>query len=282
MSVSLSKQFKIQAVPHKKQNVSRMDNYSYLYSFGSIQQINFNPHPYMTLPIDSLLLQWVWDFLGAVYIKSDLVIALQSHAAERQYNNWVFHTLIDDEARRVFDTVNFFSRLAHPCLSARMQDARQALYVLRCVNKDLKTRSLNLLKERDIDPYDFICASRPIEFPCTIITQLRNLLNDLRRRKEKEEFQKNILEGVRQDGEDQQRERICRLRLLEDSLERLIPMNVRIALSILYYEQLPQTPAFHRMFNGEIFSWMQCVERWGHDFETGELYEWFAQLEKVD
>ena len=233
----------------------------------------------MSLPLDSPHLLCVWDFLGAMYIKSDLHLALQSHAAERQFNNWIFHALIDEQVRHVFDTIDFFSSPAHPCLSARLQNTKLTLLVLRCLNKDLREKSLPLLQMKDVDPYDFVCASRNIEFPCRILSQLRNLLNDVRRREEREEFRNYFIDGIRQDEKDQQRKRICKLQLLEDSLEKLIPMSVAIVLKVLYYEEMPQTQAFHRVFNGQVFTWMQCVERWGHDFETSELYEWFVQLE---
>ena len=103
----------------------------------------------MTLAVDPVVLLWIWDFLGAVYITSDIHLALQSHAVERQFNNWVFHVLIDEQARRFFETVDFFSAPAHVFLSGRLQGALDLL-VLRCVNKDLKIRCLGLLQMKDV------------------------------------------------------------------------------------------------------------------------------------
>ena len=37
-----------------------------------------------------------------------------------------------------------------------------------------------------------------------------------------------------------------------------------------------------RRYNGEVFTWMECAERWGFYYEMGELASWFNQLEKVD
>ena len=37
-----------------------------------------------------------------------------------------------------------------------------------------------------------------------------------------------------------------------------------------------------RRYNGEVFTWMECAERWGFYYEMSELASWFNQLEKVD
>ena len=235
----------------------------------------------MNLVLKPVVLQRVWDFLGAEYIRSDIHLALQSHAAERQFNNWMFHVLINEQTRHVFETVDFFPALAHPELSGRLQGALDLL-VLRCVNKDLQIRCLGLLQMKDVILNEFFCASRPVQCPWKIISEIRNLLSDVRQREERQEFRNDVLGGISEDKEDQQRKRICRLRSLETSLERLIPMNVTIALKTLYYEPTPQKMHKRRMFNGEIFDWMQCVERWGYDYEVNELYQWFVQLKKVE
>ena len=99
--------------------------------------------------MDIVVLLWIWEFLGAVYIGSDIHLALQSHAVERQFNNWVFHVLINEQARRVFETVDCVSIEAHPELSDRLQGALDLL-VLRCVNKDLQERCLDLLKVKEV------------------------------------------------------------------------------------------------------------------------------------
>ena len=57
----------------------------------------------MTLAVDSVVLLSIWDFLGTVYITSDIQLASQSHAVERQFNK--FHVLIDEQARHLFETV---------------------------------------------------------------------------------------------------------------------------------------------------------------------------------
>ena len=80
-----------------------------------------NPYPSMMMAVDSVVLLWVWDFLGAVYIRSDLHLALKSNAVEREFNNWVFHVLIDEQVRPISKTVKLLSGPAHPYLSGRLQ-----------------------------------------------------------------------------------------------------------------------------------------------------------------
>ena len=135
----------------------------------------------MMLAVDIVVLLWIWDFLGAVYIGSDIHLALQSHAVERQFNNWVFHVLIDEQVRCMFENVDFFCAPVHPCVSGRLKGSLDLLK-LRCVNKDINTRCLDVLKARSVVVYELVCASRPIRIPSIIFANVRNVLSDERRR----------------------------------------------------------------------------------------------------
>ena len=179
--------------------------------------------------VDHVVLLWIWDFLGAVFIRSDMYIALQSHAVERQFNNWAFHVLINEQARRVFETIESFSIEAHPEISQRLQNAFDLL-VLRCVNKDLRERCSDLLEAKEVVLHEFVCVSRPVLWPWKIISEIRHKLNDVRRREERQGSLDDLLDGRNKHDEDYQRERICKLRLLETSLVRLIRSGSKIML----------------------------------------------------
>ena len=180
----------------------------------------------IALSTDVLL--WIWDFLGAVFITSDIHLALQSHAVERQFNNWAFHVLLDDQARHFFETLDFFSAPAHVFLTDRLQGALDLL-VLRCVNRYLQNKCFTCLEVRRVVLYEFVCASRPVQFPCNVFADIRNVLRNVRVIL----LYNYIRTGENRCEEEQQRERI---RLFEDELERLISMNVAIALKIFYYK----------------------------------------------
>ena len=81
----------------------------------------------MMMAVDSVVLLWVWDFLGAVYIRSDLHLALKSNAVEREFNNWVFHVLIDEQVRHMFENMNLFCAQIHADVSSRLQRALDLL-----------------------------------------------------------------------------------------------------------------------------------------------------------
>ena len=131
------------------------------------QQImqDFNFFLSMNLVLKPVVLQRVWDFLGAEYIRSDIHLALQSHAVEEEFNNLVSHVLNDDLARRYFDSVHFYSStLAHPELSGRLQGALN-LWDLGCVNKDLQEKCIKLLKVNGVALDDVVCANTNSDQP---------------------------------------------------------------------------------------------------------------------
>ena len=190
----------------------------------------------MSLTVDPILLLWIWDFLGAVYITCDIHLALQSHAVERQFNNWVFHVLIDERVRRLFETLVFSSAPAHVFLSDRLQGALDFL-VLRCVNRDLQSKCLDCLKARGVDLSEFVWASRPIQLPSNGFADFRSALRDVREVLLYNYVRNGFLDDLNQHEDEELIEQVFRVRLLENELERLIYKIVDIALKIFYYEK---------------------------------------------
>ena len=226
----------------------------------------------MMLKLNPFVLHRVWDFFGAEYIRSDIHLALQSHAVEEEFINWVSHVLSDDVARRYFETVHFYSTFAHPELSSRLQCSLNLLD-LRYVNKDLQKTCINLLKVKGVALCDIVCASRPVLFH-TVSRNHGHVLTAIRRALQRIAFQNGFLR-------EQQRERICRLESLEDQLKNLISMHkerLQTWVSLKSQEESFQK----RMYKGEIFNWEECVDWWRYYYEISKLYEWFMQLEKVN
>ena len=188
----------------------------------------------MLLAFEFIVLLSIWDFLGAVHITSDIHLALQSHAVERQFSNWVFHVLIDERGRRLLETVDFFSAPAHVFLSGRLQGALDLL-VLRCVNRDLRFKCLACLEARGVVLHEFVCASRPVQFPSNFFDDIRNTLCDVREVLLYNYIRNNYRGVANRRPEEQQVEGVLRMRGFENELERLISMNVAIALKIFYY-----------------------------------------------
>ena len=200
-------------------------------SFSALQFIlNMNPYPSMMMAVDSVVLLWVWDFLGAVYIRSDLHLALKSNAVEREFNNWVFHVLTDEQVRHMFENMNLFCAQIHADVTSRLQRALDLL-ALRCVNKDSKENCKKLLKAKKVRLHELVCASREVRIPHIIFANVRNVLSDVRRREVRE-----LLVVVSQREEEEQRDRIRRLRLLETLLEKWICMTLAVSLEGIYYK----------------------------------------------
>ena len=194
----------------------------------------------MIFEVHPLFLHDLWDYLGAEYIQTDIRLALQSHAIERQFNNWVFHALMDEVAQRVFRTVDPYCTPAHLHLSWKLQSAL-TLLMLRCVNKKLQKRCEDLLKEKDVCIHEFLCASRTIHFPRNISPIIRDVLRGIRRNQERQGFLNSFRGGVSQQEEQQQRDRVCRLRMLEDSLDQFIFRNIPSILKVYHYERTLQS-----------------------------------------
>ena len=208
--------------------------------FYSVQSKFCERCPSMIFEVHPLFLHDLWDYLGAEYIQTDIRLALQSHAIERRFNNWVFHALMDEVAQRVFRTVDPYCTPAHLHLSRRLQGAL-TLLMLRCVNKNLHDRCKDLLDKKDVCIHEFVCTSRTIHFPRNISPDIRDVLRSIRRNLERQQFLNCFRGGVSQHEEEQQRERICRLRLLEVSLDQFIFMNKAIALKVYHYERTLQS-----------------------------------------
>ena len=215
-----------------------------------------------------VVLHRVWDFLGAEYIRSDIHLALQSHAVEEEFNNWMSHVVIDE----YFETVHFYSTSAHPELSGRLQGALNLLD-LRYVNKDLQKKCIDLLKKKGVALYDIVYASRPVLFHA-VSPDYGGVFKAKRRNLEKIAFQNRFI------GE-QQRERICRLESLEDRFNNLISMH-KERLQTWKTLKSQKEPVHKRMYKAEVFSWEECVDWWGYYYEISMLYEWFMQLEKEE
>ena len=226
----------------------------------------------MNLAMKPVVLQRVWDFLGGEYIRSDIHLALQSHAVEEEFNNCVSRILNDDVARRYFDSVHFYSTLAHPELSGRLQGALN-LWDLGCVNKDLQENCKDLLKVNRVALDDIVRASRPVLFH-GVSRHYGNFLKAKRRSLMRLAFQNVSLT-------EQQREQICGLESIEDGFKNLISMH-KERLQTWKTLESRQESVHKRMYKGEVFNWEECVDSWGYHYEISKLYEWFIQLKKVD
>jgi len=95
----------------------------------------------MMLAVKPIVLHCVWNVLGAEHIRSNIYLAMQSHAVEEKFNNWLSQVLINESARRYFEIIHFYSTLTHTELSGRLQNTLK-LMDLRCVNKDLQIKFL--------------------------------------------------------------------------------------------------------------------------------------------
>ena len=225
------------------------------------------------LALKPVVLHRVWDFLGAEYIRSDIHLALQSHAIEEKFNNLVSHVLNDDLARRYFDSVHFYSStLAHPELSGRLQGALN-LWDLGCVNKDLQEKCIQLLKVNGVALDDVVCASRPVLFH-DVSQHYGHFLKAKRRFLVRLAFQNGSFT-------EQERERLRGLEFLEDRYKNLISMQWE-RLQTWKTLESQQESVHKRMYKGEVFNWEECVDLWGYHYEISKLYEWFVQLKKVD
>ena len=222
------------------------------------------------LAVNPVVLRYVWDFLSAEY--SDIHLALQSHAVEAQFNNWVLHFVTDELDRRIYEHWDFFRTLAQPEIPGRLQGVLDLLN-MRCVNRVLLLQWSTLLKVKGVALYDLICASRPVQIPAVFV-DFRHILRGKRRNIERCAFRNG---GLR----EHQRERLCRWRLLEASFGELMSVNEERlqTWNSLHHQKIP---VYNRLFKGKEFSWKQCVKRWGYYYEISSLYEWFVQLEKVN
>ena len=115
----------------------------------------------MALSLDHIGLLYMWHFLGANHITSDIQLALQTHAAERQFLNWIFHVLLHDKLRVYFEPVDFYIAPAHPRLTGRLQGALDLL-ALRCVNLDMRAQCTNVVQTKGIVLHEFVRASSPV------------------------------------------------------------------------------------------------------------------------
>ena len=216
------------------------------------------------------VLHRVWDFLGAEYIRTDIDLALQSHALKEQFNNWVFDIRADERGRKIFETVHLYCTLAHPELSGRLQGALELLK-LQCVNKDLRTKCLDVLKATRVDLYEFVNASRPIQIPAISPDYGKKLRS----------CHRHILQqALRLDFVyEEQNECLRRLEFLQNSFRQLMwKKQVRLLTwrALKRHKEAVQK----RMYKGEVFSWEECVDWWGAWYEISTLYEWFMQLER--
>ena len=115
----------------------------------------------MLSALDHGILLYVWNLLGAYYIRSDIHLALQTHAAERQFHNWLFHVLLHDQLHEYYESMKFNTWSAHTTVTDRLRGALDLL-VLRCVNRDLRTRCTAALDTKGVVLYDLVLASRPV------------------------------------------------------------------------------------------------------------------------
>ena len=181
----------------------------------------------MSLGLDLVGLLTMWDFLGAIHITYDIHVAMQTHGVERQFNNWLFHVLLHEELQS-FAHVHFYSRPAHPRLTARLQRAVDFL-LLRCVNQDLRNRCTIALQTRGVVLHEFVCASREVNLPDLRITNLPLYVSyefttyeDIR----------TVFRRVRRHLEEQHEKRDECLRLLEIMLETMCSKNAALRLKI--------------------------------------------------
>ena len=185
----------------------------------------------MQLVLDHDGLLTVWTFLGAHCITSDIQLALQTHALERQFHNWLFHVLLHNQLRTYFQSVYFHGFLAHPHLTYRLQGALDLL-VLRCANQNLRARCTLALATKGVRIHELLCASRPVQTLDHYITKnprhlfLVHELMDIRtafHRVKKSVEQEQNCEGS--------------LNLLSIILSKLCTKNNSLRLKILVYEQ---------------------------------------------
>ena len=195
----------------------------------------------MPLSLDHGALLFVWSFLGAHYITTDIHLALQTHAVERQFNNWIFHVLMHVQARQIFEFVHFHSFPAHPRLTRRLQGALD-LVALRCVNQDFYLRSTAVLQIRNVDLHELVLASRPVRSLRHYISNVPQWFsavhpfsdigydfNDIH----------IVFREVRKTVEDLQQHRDGSLRLLEIMLEKLCAKKTTVGLKVFHYEPTP-------------------------------------------
>ena len=219
----------------------------------------------------TVVLNSVSEFLRAEYIRSDIDLALQSHALTEQFHNWAFDVLTNERARRRFEVEHFYSTLAHPNLTGRLQGALDILE-LQCVNKHLRAKCSEVLKLKKVHLYEFVNASRPVQLPTispTFPCKLRNIKGTIL----KQAFRLGVMDK-------EQHECIRRLESLEDSFRQLRRMG---QVRVQTWRKLKHHKGAigKRMYKEEIFNWEECVDWWSSYYEISTLYEWFTELEKM-
>ena len=166
-----------------------------------------------------------------IFLKVHQCIALQTHAVERQFNNWFFHVLLHDHLR-YFESVFFESLLVHPLLTQRLQSALDLLK-LQCVNQDLRTQCTAILHTQGIVVADIISAARPVRALDHLNTKLSLNLDsdqfiaydDIR----------TVFQRVRRVTEEEHGDRDGSLRLIWTMLEKLCLKNEALGFEIGYY-----------------------------------------------
>ena len=193
----------------------------------------------MSLGLDLVGLLTMWDFLGAIHITYDIHVAMQTHGVERQFNNWLFHVLLHEELQS-FAHVHFYSRPAHPRLTARLQRAVDFL-VLRCVNQDLRNRCTIALQTRGVVLHEFVCASRRVHSLDPIITNaprcvMGSAMDDIGMVFERVRVALEKQHEFARGSEEQTGNRTDSVRSLENNLGELYSKNAALGAKIFEHE----------------------------------------------
>ena len=190
------------------------------------------------LDYDGLLC--VWNLLGAYNILSDIRLAMQTHALERQFNNWIFHVLLHDKLGEYFETVQFYNFPAHPELTGRLHEAL-ALLRLRCVNRKLWRHCTYVSERSGIVLHEFVCASRPVHSLDPIITNaprcvMGSAMDDIGMVFERVRVALEKQHEFARGSEEQTGNRTDSVRSLENNLGELYSKNAALGAKIFEHE----------------------------------------------
>ena len=133
-----------------------------IYSLGSLSVLICIIESAMPSIWQHDVLVLVWRFLGAEYITSDLQLALQNHAATRQFYNWIFQMSTSAKTWPYFSVWEFSSFPAHPLVTARLQGALTLVF-LRAVDRSLPEKCELVFINKKVRIHELVLAARDCE-----------------------------------------------------------------------------------------------------------------------
>ena len=133
-----------------------------IYSLGSLSVLICIIESAMPSIWQHDVLVLVWRFLGAEYITSDLQLALQNHAATRQFYNWIFQMSTSAKTWPYFSVWEFSSFPAHPLVTARLQGALTLVF-LRAVDRSLPEKCKLVFINKKVRIHELVLAAQDCE-----------------------------------------------------------------------------------------------------------------------